>query len=322
SDLSIAYANLSRRWDYSVAAYHFANFFQGTRTSSVIGRVTTIERFRNFGLGGSISYPFTRFKRLDLGVNWFNIHQEELLYGEEVGFTSETISTVLMTAGYNYDNAVWAYTGPFFGDRINFGITFSPKLGGNGLGFTTMNGDLRRYFMLGREYSLALRLAGGASVGQNPTRFLLGGVTNWINYKFARDIDFDLVRDFYFSQFVSPLRGADYYERIGDRYFIFNAELKFPLIQYFITRFPIPLGFQNVRGAIFTDIGSAWSGNSFRAFTRNENGDRIFQDIVGGFGWGLRTPFLIGLLRLDQAWSTDLSQISKPKWYVSFGIDF
>jgi Tol biopolymer transport system component len=326
SDLSIAYANLSRRWDYSIAAYHFANFFQGARTivdnQGRVGRIATIERFRNFGIGGSISYPFTRFKRVDLGVNWFNIRQDELLYGEGAGFPSTTISTVLFTAGYNYDNAVWAYTGPFFGDRIRFGLTYSPKLGNNGVGFTTLNGDLRRYIMLGREYSLALRLAGGASLGPNPTRFLLGGVPNWINYKFAQDIDFDIVRDYYFSQFISPLRGANYYEQIGDRYALVNIELKFPLIQYFITRFPIPLGFQNVRGAVFTDIGSAWAGSDFRAFKRNANGDREFDDIIAGFGWGLRTPFLIGLLRIDQAWSTDLTQISKPKWYISFGIDF
>ncbi|MFQ5631338.1 MAG: hypothetical protein ACE5I1_21405, partial [bacterium] len=159
-------------------------------------------------------------------MNWFNIRQDELLFGEGAGFESTTISTVLFTAGYNYDNAVWAYTGPFFGDRVNFGVTFSPKLGSDGIGFTTMTGDLRRYFLLGREYSLALRVAGGASVGSNPARFLLGGVPNWINFKFAQDIDFDLIRDFYFSRFVSPLRGANYYERIGDRYFIFNAELK------------------------------------------------------------------------------------------------
>lgn len=326
SDLSVAYANLSRRWDYSIAAYHFANFFQGTRTvsfgSGQVGRLTTIERFRNYGIGGSLSYPFSRFRRVDFGLNWFNVHQDELLYGEAFGFDSQTVSTMLFTLGYNHDNAVWAYTGPFFGDRVNFGVTFSPKFGKNGIGFTTMTGDLRRYIMLGREYSLALRLSGGASVGQNPTRFLLGGVTNWINYKFARDIDFDLVRDYYFSQFISPLRGADYYQMIGNRYFITNIELKFPLIQYFITRFPLPLGFQNVRGAVFTDIGSAWTGNNFRAFSTNDKGDRVLEDILAGFGWGLRTPFLIGLLRIDQAWSTDLSQVSKPKWYVSFGIDF
>lgn len=322
SDFAVAYANLSRRWDYSVAGYHFANFFQGVRTSPLIGRVTTIERFRNYGLGATISYPFTRFKRVDVGVNWFNIKQDELLYGEQVGFFGQTITTVLMSTRYNFDNALWAYTGPFYGERFNVGVTFSPKLGSSGLGFTTVTADLRRYIRMGREYSLALRIAGGASFGPNPTRFLLGGVPNWINYRFAQDIDFDLVRDYYFAEFISPLRGADFYERIGNRYFIVNAELKFPLIQYFITRFPLPLGFQNVRGAIFFDAGSAWSGNRFRAFTIDERGERVFQDIVAGFGWGLRTPFLIGLLRIDQAWRTNYDKIFSPRWYFSFGIDF
>ena len=318
SDLSIAYANLKRRWDYSVSAYHFANFFQSSAQDPRNGAYyRTLERFRNYGLGSSISYPFSRFRRIDMGVNWYNIQRDELYYG----FTSETIRTLLFSAGYNFDNAIWAYTGPFAGSRSHIGITYSPSLGATGRQFTTLTADLRRYLKFGREYSLAFRFSGGASFGKDPNNFILGGVSNWINYSFAQDIDSNIAGDLYFSRFVSPMRGASFYEAIGNRYFVANAEFKFPLIQTIIAKFPLSILPSPVRGAGFVDIGSAWTGNNFRAFKKDQDSP-VFQDVLAGFGWGIRTPFLIGLLRIDQAWGTDLMDVSKPKWYVSFGIDF
>jgi outer membrane protein assembly factor BamA len=228
----------------------------------------------------------------------------------------------LLDLSHTTDNTVWAYTGPFAGTRTHAGVTYSPKLSSRGLGFTTVTGDFRHYVKMGREYSLGLRLAGGASFGSNPTRFLLGGISNWINYKFAQDIDIDVIRDFFFSQFVFPLRGADYYESIGTRFVISNLELKFPLIQYLVTRFPLPLGFFNIRGAGFLDVGGAWEEDRFRAFARNANGERILQDLIAGFGWGIRMNVGFGLLRIDQAWRTDLAATSKPKYYYSFDVDF
>lgn len=317
SSIAVSYVNLSRRWDYGLTGYHFAQFYQTIRPDGFV----TIERFRNYGLGGSISYPFSRFRRVDFSANWYNVKQDDLYFGSEDD-PGRLTTTVLFSGSYVVDNSVWAYTGPFDGNRINFSVTYSPKLGKNGLDFTTLNADIRRYWKMGREYSFALRVAGGASLGENPTAFLIGGVPNWINYKFARNISSDLVRNFYFSQFIWPLRGASFYEQIGDRYFIANLELKFPLIQYFITQFPLPLGFANIRGAAFVDVGSAWIGDDFNLTRRDQNGNRVLDDLLMGFGWGLRTPFLIGLLRLDQAWSTDLHGVTKPTWYISFGVDY
>jgi hypothetical protein len=309
SDLIVAYSYLPLRPDFSFFAYHLASFFQ-----TGLG----IERFRNFGAGAAMRYPLSRFRRIDLGANWFNVDRENL----EFPLPGETVNTILLDLSHTTDNTVWAYTGPFAGTRTHLGVTYSPKLGSRGLGFTTTTGDFRHYFKMGREYSLGLRLAGGASFGPNPTRFLLGGVSNWINYRFARDLDIDIIRDFFFSQFVFPLRGADYYESIGTRFVLSNLELKFPLIQYLVTRFPLPLGFFNIRGAGFLDLGAAWEEDNFRAFGRNAKGERVLQDLIAGFGWGIRANVGFGLLRIDQVWRTDLAFTSKPKYYFSFGVDF
>jgi Tol biopolymer transport system component len=309
SNYFVAYSYLPLRPDFSFVAYHLVYFFQ-----TGFG----IERFRNFGAGATMRYPINRFQRIDLTANWFAVTRENLSFP----FPPEKINTILMSLGYTTDNTLWAYTGPFAGTRSFFNVTFSPKIGASGLGFTTLTGDFRHYIRMGREYSLGLRLAGGASFGPNPTRFLLGGVANWVNFSFARNIEIDIIRDFFFSQFVFPLRGANYYEQIGTRYMLSNIEFKFPFIQYFITRFPLALGFANIRGAGFLDVGAAWEGNNFRAVTTDADGRPRLQDLIAGFGWGIRMNVGFGLLRIDQAWRTDLRSTSKPKYYFSFGVDF
>ena len=99
-------------------------------------------------------------------------------------------------------------------------------------------------------------------------------------------------------------------------------EFRFPMIDYFAMRFPLPIVISRVGGAIFTDIGSAWFGDNFKGGTSSGGQDRL-QDIKMGFGFGMRMNLGFFLLRYDLAWSTDLNRISdKPSYYFSFGADF
>jgi len=70
------------------------------------------------------------------------------------------------------------------GTRYNVSLFGTPKLGNNGLSFVNLTGDYRTYLRLGRNYSIALRFAGGGSFGRNPQKFIIGGVDNWINRTF------------------------------------------------------------------------------------------------------------------------------------------
>jgi hypothetical protein len=40
------------------------------------------------------------------------------------------------------------------------------------------------------------------------------------------------------------------------------------------------------------------------------------------FGTGIRTFFLIALVKLDVAWRTDMRDISGPRWHFSIGPEF
>ena len=72
----------------------------------------------------------------------------------------------------------------------------------------------------------------------------------------------------------------------------------------------------------FVDVGSTWTENDqLRLFEKNENGKTVTRDLLIGTGYGFRFYFIF-LWRLDIAWSYDLEGFSRPKYYVSLGLDF
>jgi outer membrane protein assembly factor BamA len=180
--------------------------------------------------------------------------------------------------------------------------------------------DFRRYWHYGNLYSLAVRVTGGASLGRTPKTYFLGGTTNWIGNT-TLDAKVYEVENLYFADVVTPLRGVDYYSLSGDRYGLINLEFRYPMIDYFIMRFPLAIAISRVGGAIFLDMGAAWEGSEFKGGT-SEGGSRLV-DIKTGFGFGMRANLGFILLRYDMAWSTDFYNVSdKPSYYFSMGADF
>jgi outer membrane protein assembly factor BamA len=124
------------------------------------------------------------------------------------------------------------------------------------------------------------------------------------------------------------VRGTNYYEQDGNRFALMNLEFRFPMIRYLILGWPLPLGLQNVRGALFTDLGAAWEGKlgkfeNFRAFNSSSGFPPGLHDLLMGYGFGSRANLGFLLLRFDIAWKTDLqNSSSKPRYYFSLGTEF
>jgi outer membrane protein assembly factor BamA len=167
-----------------------------------------------------------------------------------------------------------------------------------------------------------MRFSGGYSAGSNAQNFFIGGTESWLNRTFATgDVPLNSASDFVFLTPALPLRGFDYAEQIGTKYSLVNLELRVPLIRYLLTG-PIPLFFQNIMGVGFIDAGSAWNKNEkLNLFSKNENGKRVTNDLLLGMGTGMRV-YLLFLWKFDVAWSYDLQRFSKPKYYISLGLDF
>lgn len=311
SDFLLGYSNLKNRLNWSLLSYQFVNYFLIN-----IGEV----RFTRRGLGVNASYPLSRFNRIDAGFQYFNISQQ---YYSFLPIPSSSFSVLIPGISYSTDNSIWYYIGPASGNRTYMGIIGSPQIGTGGKQFVTGSFDFRRYYSLARGYTLALRFSGGASFGKHPTQFIMGGVENWINYKFDQKINYQSIEDYFLSEWMMPLRGAKLYELVGSRAALINLEFRFPFIQYLITRFPLNIGFANIQGSFFLDAGSAWENDRAWRFTATRpNGDRYVRDIVTGFGYGIRANVYLFLLRVDAAWRTDFDGVSKPIYYYSIGLDF
>jgi Tol biopolymer transport system component len=315
SDYGLAYYYLAKRINWGIQGFHTARFIRLLR-----GRYANLFRYRNFGIIGSASYPFNRFYRADFGVSWLNIKSENL---DDLAESPESVSFVVPSVSFVHDNILWGYTAPIQGTRYRFDVLGNAGIGDFEKSFISVLGDFRTYFRFFTDHSLALRFSGGFSEGNNPQRFFIGGIDNWINRTYATtEVPIESVSDFAFLTAALPLRGYDYAEQIGTRYTMLNIELRFPLIRYLLTG-GLPLLFSNIQGVIFFDAGTAWSKNSdLRLFKKNENNSLVTDDLLMGTGVGTRIFFLYFLLRFDVAWAYNIDGFSKPKFYFSIGADF
>ena len=81
---------------------------------------------------------------------------------------------------------------------------------------------------------------------------------------------------------------------------LWNNELRFPLIDNLLIRFPFgALGFQAIRGALFVDVGNAWTHD--------------WDGLLGSFGIGMRVRVAdVLVLRFDLAKRMDSRRIGGP----------
>jgi Tol biopolymer transport system component len=315
SDYAVSYFYLPKRIDYGFGVYHTARFLFYDN-----GFGEQLYRFRTYGGGMAMSYPLTKFRRVDGELALMRVSQENL---DDPNEPIDAKTFLVPTLSFVFDNTLPGYTAPQKGTRYNITSISSPKLGSDGIGFTSVLGDFRHYIKLADDYTIALRLAGGGSFGPNPIRFYIGGTNNWLNREFEHyNIPISNVQEFAFSVPGLPLRGFNYDRMSGSKYMLTNLELRFPLFRYLILG-ALPLGFQNIKGVLFADAGTAWSNNKdLQLFSRNDNGKIYMKDLLFGTGCGTRLVFFGLPWKFDVAWSYDMQKFSSPKYYISLDLDF
>lgn len=275
---------------------------------------------RFYGLQLFLSRPFSVFSRLEFFTSQYFIDREYVDFYDPRSNRSSKVTTGELA--YVTDNIIWGITGPVNGRRAKLSLSGGVNLfDASDIGFTSVDLDYRKYWHFKKTFSMAFRLAGGASFGKTPKLYFLGGTTNWIGNR-TLDAKVYGVENLYFADVVTPLRGVPYYELSGNRYALVNWEFRFPMIEYFAMRFPLPLVISRVVGVVFTDMGAAWYDDNFKGGTTT-NGHNRLQDIHTGFGFGMRANLGFVVLRYDLAWSTDFYHVSdKPSYYFSLGADF
>ena len=344
SDIALSYGYLKNRTNYYGTLFQYANLF------SLGYSIDTdyIGLLRDYGIGFFAQYPFSKFNRIDIGTTLRGISYEikEIDYwtGDVRTNYTENLQSFVPLVSWVYDNTTNTYTGPNDGLRQYLTFQFSPDIGDDSLAFKTIKFDIRKYFKINRNYSIATRMMLGRSFGRDPERFFLGGSSQMTFYSDTqtegrddsglyaqRILDYDnstILEDVFFTEYVFPVRGARYRERIGENVPVATLEFRFPFINYVDVSFPARIRFGNIFGHLFLDVGAAWDDSeefddsSLVRQKYNLNSEDA-SPIISTFGVGMKifTPW--ALVRLDTAWDRyPNGDYSKPQYILSIGYDW
>ena len=344
SDIALSYGYLKNRTNYYGTLFQYANLF------SLGYSIDTdyIGLLRDYGVGFFAQYPFSKFNRIDVGTTLRGISYEikEIDYwtGDVRTNYTENLQSFVPLVSWVYDNTTNTYTGPNDGLRQYLTFQFSPDIGDDSLAFKTIKFDIRKYFKINRNYSIATRMMLGRSFGRDPERFFLGGSSQMTFYSDTqtegrddsglyaeRILDYDnstILEDVFFTEYVFPVRGSRYRERTGENVAVANLEFRFPFINYVDVSFPARIRFGNIFGHLFLDVGAAWDDSeefddsSLVRQKYNLNSEDA-SPIISTFGLGMKifTPW--ALVRLDTAWDRyPNGDYSKPQYILSIGYDW
>jgi Tol biopolymer transport system component len=239
SNFYFGYFNLKNRWQWSVFATDFRDFF--LVQSQATGATFRTRRFSRYtSAGAEITYPFNRYYRLGASVGYVDRSVDRPFFDPSIGtdFASLSEKFPLLSWSLNGDTARFKQFGAYHGQRFQLTQQFAPTLSASGDTGLYRSGpfvntilDYRLYRRATSRSLLALRMVGGVSSGRGYNIFSIGG----------------------FNQ----LRGYDFRELFGSRVAYMNLEYRFPLVD--ALAFPIGV-IRDIRAFLFLDVGAAWFG--------------------------------------------------------------
>ena len=314
------YINLARRLHWGVTGFDQTQFSYPTYylPQNFYSREGAL--FTQRSTGGSLfaQYPLDKFRRLELGVGFFNVNQHyedpnaEAFVREQFAAAGQQAylingSFLPFSVSLVQETTRFREFGPLSGSTFSLGFSAAPAV----MGLTsryTADVDLRKYFRLAGSAVFAARARGFYSGGDNPDYFVFGG--------------------------NMELRGYQYYSFQGNQGFFANLEFRFPIIDIMAT----PLGVLGpVRGTVYGGIGAAhYRGQPFKFATRSPDisyvNDPVFGEPVTGlhlvdgrasYGIGLQFFFLGYPMHFDWTKLTDLKvKTVNTRFDFWIGFDF
>jgi len=247
--------------------------------------------------GGELGfhYPFSRSTRVEATASFYKQNENlgTIITGEDLPYAQyasgwavplrlSLVGDTILSTG--------AYPGPARGHTFKFSFSKYFKLSNKFIDAYTVQADFRKYFRLDNYSLLALRLYGFKSGGENPLLQWTGG--------------------------NNTIRSIGFRRLAGSNLFLFNAELRFPILHQAWSVIG-PLG--PIRGVFFFDLGGVWfNDQKFRFF--QEGKSLALQDAIASYGFGLEFFFLGYPMHVEWVWRTDLRR--KDYYGVNFWIGY
>jgi Tol biopolymer transport system component len=314
SNFEIIYLYGARRLSLGAGILHTKYYYEDNLNRLFSDRV--------YGALAYFSYPFSKYSRSELNLSHISVDRKYYdLNPYTLTYDDRSVKVFLASLSWINDTVIWGHTGPVNGSRSLFSYEYAPYLTPRSITYGAAMMDYRRYFHFSKRYDFVFKLSGGFSHGEDKKRFFLGGTSDWIGPSLGSGNIYS-INDLYFGNVVTPLRGYRYFDVNGTKFFLTNIELRYPFIEHFAMKFPLPLTLSYVNGSMFYDMGAAWDENKKFKGGTTVGGTRL-KDLKAGFGFGARANLGIFVLRYDVAWATDLNWISpKTRQYVSLGAEF
>jgi outer membrane protein assembly factor BamA len=277
SNFDFLYLDMRRRTSWGARLFDNRSFFNTFDNES--GRLNRRQIYRETGAVGLVSYPFSRYHRLDAGAGYMarqyafpdffgspDTDGDGVLDLDELEWVDFKQNFPLASTTFSGDSAVWKFFGPVSGRRYQVSLLYAPDLDNGGTLTSDINLDWREYKQLSSRTLLAARLYAAYSQGNFPNIYYFGG--------------------------LNTVRGYDFRTLVGSQAAFANFEFRFPLIDVLAT--PV-LVVQQMRGVIFFDIGAAKFEDQPFEFM---NDDNRLVDAKASLGWGLS----FNLLGLQLNW--------------------
>ncbi len=260
SNFDFLYLDMHKRLNWGARLFDNRSFYLTIDEQANIDREQT---YRETGLLGLVSYPFTRYHRIDAGAGYMSRNYYFPTFFQEDGvdfvrYTPRRDDFPFISSSFSGDSAVYKFFGPVSGRRYQISASYAPDMDEGGTLTSDLSLDWREYFQLSSRTLLAARLYATWSEGNAPNFAYFGG--------------------------LNTLRGYDFRTLIGQHAGFANFELRFPLVDVLATPFVV---LQQMRGVIFFDIGAAHFKD--RPFVFQREGRLV--DAKASVGWGFNVMF-------------------------------
>jgi Tol biopolymer transport system component len=229
SNFDFLYFDMQRRMNWGIRLFDNRSFFVSPDFER--GQLDRVRQtYRETGAVALLSYPFTRYHRLDGGVGYIS---RQIAFpiptgGGGISFIDRRDDYPLVSSTFSGDSTAFKFFGPISGRRYNISTSYAPDVKDGGTLTNDYNVDWREYYQLSSRTLLAARVFAGYSTGNFPNFYYFGG--------------------------LNTVRGYEFRSLVGNRAAFANFEFRFPLIDLLAT--PI-IALQQIRGVVFFDIGGA-----------------------------------------------------------------
>ncbi len=222
-NIAISRMSMGQRTNYAYGIYRFS----GRRYDITDPDIFYFERV--FGGYFALSYPLSKFERIETSVSLSNSDKEV-----DVSLQDRKALLLSNSISFTHDNSLWGPSGPLDGSRFNLTLAYTSDIQYSNVNYFSIIGDYRHYFRLSTRSAFASRFWIFYNQGKESRLFVMGG--SW------------------------DLRGYPRWSIRGEKLWLTSQELRFPFIDQFAIRFPFGgVSFWSIRGALFFDAGSAWN---------------------------------------------------------------